>query len=393
MRLSILSFLAILVLAAAIPLFGQGLSPGAPGDRERAARMAGAMSARALAAQVLLTGIDGKGALDSGMIALLRRIPAGGIMLFRYNLAIEKKEVAPFLKAVSDTVIAGGGMAPFMAADHEGGSVHRFGEGVARLPAPLSYWEKSRAGDPHDDDKARRTTLLAVEEDAFRSGQEIRGLGITVNLAPVAEVLSNENRAFLDDRSYGPDAAFVEAACSAFIRGMERAGIACVLKHFPGNTGEDPHTNKSVITADKAALNETAIPMIRLLKRTEAPLSENTTMVMVSHAVVSAWDSKRSASLSDAVIGGWLRGELGFNGVVLADDFTMGAVALEPGEAAVEALIAGVDMVMAWPPNINAIHKAILAALTEGRLSRQRLEEAASRIIYEKIRLGLLGNE
>ena len=127
-------------------------------------------------------------------------------------------------------------------------------------------------------------------------------------------------------------------------------------------------------------------PMIRLLKSPRAPA------VMVSHVLVPAWDGERSASLSPAVIGSWLRGELGFGGVVLADDFAMGAVssARTPGEAAVEALNAGVDMLMAWPFNINAIHAAILEALREGRLPRARLEDAAARIIYEKLRLGIV---
>jgi beta-N-acetylhexosaminidase len=367
-------------LLSLIPLFGEA-SP-----REAAVLLARALDDRALAAQVLLTGIDGKGVLNGDMIALLRRIPAGGIMLFRYNLSIKKTEVAPFLKTVSDTIVSGGGIPPFMAVDHEGGYVHRFGEGVTRLPTPLSYREK--AGENAGGGGARQAALNAVEEDAFRSGQEIRGLGITVNLAPVAEVLSDENKAFLDDRSYGPDADFVEAACAAFIRGMERAGILCAVKHFPGNTGEDPHTRKSVITADKSMLNEMAAPMIGLLK------SPRPLMVMVSHVLVSAWDSGRSASLSSAVIGAWLRREIGFTGVVLADDFAMGAVssARDPAEAAVEALNAGVDMVMAWPLNINAIHAAILAALREGRLPRRRLEDAVARIIYEKIRLGLISD-
>jgi beta-N-acetylhexosaminidase len=81
---------------------------------------------------------------------------------------------------------------------------------------------------------------------------------------------------------------------------------------------------------------------------------------------------------------------MGFNGVILADDFAMGAVTRNPGEAAVEALNAGVDMLMAWPLNINAIHTAILDALREGRLSRARLEDAAARIVYEKLRLGIV---
>ncbi|MDR3336539.1 MAG: glycoside hydrolase family 3 protein, partial [Treponema sp.] len=115
-------------------------------------------------------------------------------------------------------------------------------------------------------------------------------------------------------------------------------------------------------------------------------------MVMVSHVLVPAWDAERSASLSPRVIRDWLRGELGFNGLILADDFSMGAVssAKSAGEASVEALIAGVDMVMTWPFNFTAVHRAILSSLRNGELSRERLREAAERIIYEKIRSGLI---
>ncbi|MDR2052809.1 MAG: glycoside hydrolase family 3 protein, partial [Treponema sp.] len=215
MRRAVFPLFAVFLLAVPIPLFA-GESPRENVLREKAAQLAKRLDDRVLAAQVLLTGIDGKGSLDNGMRALLRRIPAGGIMLFRYNLSIKKTGIAPFLKAVSDTVSAGGGVVPFMAVDHEGGYVHRFGDGVARLPAPLAYWEKARTGEEgRAGGNTRQEVLAGLEEDAFRSGEEIRGLGITLNLAPVAEVLTDGNRAFLDDRSYGPDAAFVEAACAA----------------------------------------------------------------------------------------------------------------------------------------------------------------------------------
>jgi beta-N-acetylhexosaminidase len=385
MRRAFFPFQAAFLLAVLIPL-SAGENPLDDPLRLRAVQLAKGLDDRALAAQVLLTGIDGKGSLEDGMKALLRRVPAGGIMLFRYNLSVEKPEIAPFLEDAAAAVRAGSGITPFIAVDHEGGSVHRFGEGVARLPAPLAYWEKTRAAEEESaGGTARQEALARVEEDAFRSGEEIRSLGITLNLAPVAEVLTDGNKAFLDNRSYGPDAAFVEAACAAFIRGMEKAGILCAVKHFPGNTGEDPHKGQSVLAGDRGELNRVAAPMIRLLKIPHPPV------VMVSHALAPAWDRERSASLSPEVIGSWLRGEIGFSGVVLADDFMMGAVssARDPRAAAIEALNAGVDLLMAWPSGLAAVHAAILAALREGRLPRARLEEAAARIIYEKLRLGI----
>ncbi|MDR1317514.1 MAG: hypothetical protein LBK13_11650, partial [Spirochaetales bacterium] len=115
----LLVFFAASLLASAIPL-SAGEGPRETKLRERAARLAGSLDDRALAAQVLLTGIDGKGRIDSDMAELLSRIPAGGVMLFRYNLSVDKEEIAPFLRTVSDTVISGCGIAPLLAVDHEG---------------------------------------------------------------------------------------------------------------------------------------------------------------------------------------------------------------------------------------------------------------------------------
>jgi beta-N-acetylhexosaminidase len=382
---------AVLLIAArlffASPLFAQ-----APAPEAEALRIARAMTGHELAAQVLLTGIDGKGTLSADMAALLGAVPAGGIMLFRYNLSVKKEEIAPFLAQIraaaalsgaADEARSGARIAPFIAVDHEGGLVHRFGEGVGRLPPPLSYWEQVQNG--QDRDRA----VQGIEEAAYRSGAELYGLGITVNLAPIGETLSPGNRAFLGSRSYGPDPAFVEAAAAAFIRGMGRAGIVCVIKHFPGNSGEDPHRRGVSLAGDRAVLDTLVAPMAALLRPGRAVPPP---LVMVSHARVPAWDAERSASLSPAVISRWLRGELGFNGVVLADDFSMaGSTERDSGEAVVAALNAGVDMVMCWPSTVRGTHQAILAALAGGRIARERLVEAAARIITVKMRAGLVG--
>jgi beta-N-acetylhexosaminidase len=363
--------------------------------REYAAQLARSMDDKTLAAQTILTGIDGDGVLKDDMKALLKRVPAGGLMLFKYNLTAPKSLTASFLAAAGEAAsssasLNGGGVniPPFIAVDHEGGQVHRFGEGLRRLPSPLSYWEMARA-------RGWDTALAYVEAGARISGRELRSLGITMNLAPVAETLTEENRAFLGARSYGPDPAFVEKAAAAFIRGMAGVrpqaggGISCVVKHFPGNTGTDPHTEALSLNAGREELERMTAPMAALI-RSGVPA------IMVSHALVPSWDPDAIASLSPRIIGSRLRGELGFKGIVLADDFSMaaaGGAAVRPqaaGQQAALALTAGVDMVMAWPGNLRSVHAAILEALRQGRLSRERLEEAAGRIIYEKLRLGLI---
>ncbi|MDR3334753.1 MAG: glycoside hydrolase family 3 protein [Treponema sp.] len=358
--------------------------------REQAARIAALMDDQLLAGQVLMTGIDGNAVLGETMEDLLQASPPGGIMLFKYNLDAEKDRVRFFLEACSALIAAaacpepapGGetGIAPFIAVDHEGGQVFRFGPEVGRLPAAVSFWETAQSA-------GRDYALHAVEEGAYRSGQEIRDLGITMNLAPVAEILDEENGLFLDTRSYGPDPVFVEAAAAAFIRGMEAAGIACVVKHFPGNTGADPHSGRAVLSVDGEVLDRMVQPFAALIHRVKP------SGMMVSHIVVPAWDGEHNASLSPRVIQDWLRGSLGFTGILLADDFSMGAVAvfgLSPEDAAVEALNAGIDMVMTWPRNLSTVHGAILAAVQEGRLPRERLRQAVERILFEKIRYGLV---
>lgn len=348
-------------------------------SREQAVRMAAAMEDRLLAAQVIMAGVDGNGGLGEPMRALLRAVPAGGIMLFSYNLQVEKEDIHPFLETLS-VLVAEPGTAPFIAVDHEGGSVHRFGTAIERLPPPLSFWDMAQI-------EGKEYALAMVEASARRSGGELRALGITMNLAPVAEVLTGENRLFLDDRSYGPDAAFVEDAAAAFVRGMSAAGIACVVKHFPGNTGVDPHRAAPLLPGDRETLDRMIRPFAGLIRRV-SPAA-----LMVSHGIVPAWDETRNASLSAPVIRGWIREDLGFTGIVLADDFSMGALAalgLSPEEAAVEALKAGVDMVMTWPKDLKGLHGAILGALGRGVLSRERLREAAAHILFEKIRYGLI---
>jgi beta-N-acetylhexosaminidase len=214
-------------------------------------------------------------------------------------------------------------------------------------------------------------------------------LGINLNLAPVAEYLNNENRDFLENRSYGSDPDFTAQAAAAFIVGMEQAGIRCVVKHFPGSAGPDPHRFPSVLTGDKAALAGLVSPIAALIRGGQARA------IMVSHSAVPAWDSA-IASLSPAVMGIWLRQELGFDGLIICDDFSMASAggqasaeghgSLNPENAAVLSLAAGADMVLVWPPDLRRTHRAIMAALDDGRLPRERLRKAAERIIFEKVR-------
>jgi beta-N-acetylhexosaminidase len=399
-------------------------APLAGGDR--AARFAAALDNSALAAQVIMSGVDGSSRLDQDMGRILRECSPGAIMLFRYNLNTPKEDArrfiaqcveaaalspvlpadAPAAPSAAPSADPGGVLPspapaalvpaapvvpvvipPLVAADHEGGQVHRFGPGITRLP-PAASWEElaQREG--------RGAALAALEAAAYASGQEIRNLGLTLSLAPVAEPLNEDNRLFLEDRGFSAEAGFTAAAAAAYIRGMERAGVGCVAKHFPGNSGADPHTTAAALFGSREELARAVSPFAALIRDASSgvPQAPHVAGIMVSHVLVPAWDPERIGSFSPVLINQWLRGDLGFRGIVLADDFSMAASSsrVSPEEAAVLSLAAGVDMVMAWPSGLRKLHGAILAALEQGILTRPRLEEAAARIIAEKIRLGLL---
>jgi beta-N-acetylhexosaminidase len=382
------------VLFAALLVLPAGAGDRAALRREEALRLARRLDDRALAAQVILAGLEGKNYLSPELRGILERVPAGGVLLFRHNLNAPKERVRVFIAELSELITAAGGgvtggaasgppeagIPPFVAVDHEGGQVHRFGLGVERLPAAESWRAMAER-------EGREKALAALEEASRRSAGEIRSLGITFNLAPVAEILNDENRLFLGSRSFGPDGDFVEAAAAVFVKAMDGAGIASALKHFPGNSAQDPHGAPGRLDAPGEELSRMTRPFAGVIR------SRNPSAVMVSHVVVTAWDRENNASLSKKVITGKLRGELGFEGIILADDFSMAAVAsrgLGPGEAAVAALNAGADMIMAWPPTILGVHAAILKALEDGSLGRERLREAAARIIAEKLRYALI---
>jgi beta-N-acetylhexosaminidase len=370
-----------------------------------ARRVAEALDDRQLAAQVIISGIDGRGQLSQDMITLLTECPAGGIMLFRYNLIADTDTIRDMV-AYSAALVASGasvelppvespsiekgetdgkkevtGILPFVAVDHEGGAINRFRPGVADLPPAYSYWETAQ-------NKGRNVAVTQIAADSYYAGRTIGGLGVNLNFAPVAEYLNQNNSVFLQDRAYGPDPAFAADAAGAFIAGMDLAGVLCAVKHFPGSAGDDPHLFSSVLPGDREAVAELAAPFESLAR------DGRVRAIMVSHSLVSSRDSVNVASLSPAVMGGWLRQEWGFEGLIICDDFSMaaagGASAGRPETLAVQSLAAGADMVLVWPPDLRRTHREIQAALNDGRLSRERLREAAVRIILEKMKMGLI---
>jgi beta-N-acetylhexosaminidase len=341
--------------------------------RDRAIALRSALSLEQEAAQVLLIGVDGKGRPAESSLELIAGFPAGGVILFGFNLSGRASELGDFTADLQDAMARNGtGIPLFVAIDHEGGSVFRFhSNDITRLPPPL---ELALRGPDYAGEIGRA------------AGEELRALGVNMVLGPIVELLTADNAKFLGNRSFGRDPKRVDAVAGAFIDGLQSAGLAAVAKHFPGNADADPHAELPVLAADRAALERDYLP------RFAQAIARGVGGVMLSHVMLPALDAKRPATLSPTVVGGELKGALGFQGVALTDDLYMKALTAKeaPERAAVEALAAGDDLLMlSTDSGATRIRDAIVRAVKAGILPRERLDDAVLRCISLKLRFGM----
>jgi beta-N-acetylhexosaminidase len=202
------------------------------------------------------------------------------------------------------------------------------------------------------------------------TGRALRRLGITTNLAPVADV---DHGSFLGSRSFGSDPGAVARAACAFAAGLQATGVDATLKHFPGlgraarNTDEQAVT----VTASAAALRADLEPYRRCAPRVG--------LVMLSNATYAALDPRRPAVFSRRIGVDLLRGELGFRGVTISD--TLAAPGVSSTTTAVRATRAGVDMLLYPDERVSALaYRNVLRAARAGRLDRGAILASAARI-------------
>lgn len=273
------------------------------------------------------------------------------------------------LQAAAARLPAGRDGAPLLiGTDQEYGTVTRIREGITALPSAMA---------------AGAARQPALTEQAWRvAGAELAALGINLDFAPVADVLGARS-AVIGSRSYGSDPTAVAEQVAAAVRGLESAGVAATLKHFPGHghTVADSHSELPVLTQDTAALAARDLPPF------EAGIAAGASAVMSGHLDVRALDPGIPATFSRTVLVDLLRHRLGFDGVVVTDAMNMApARRWSAGEAAVRAINAGNDLIL-MPPDVAGAYHGLLAGLRDGTLSRDRLVDAATRVLTLKYRL------
>jgi beta-N-acetylhexosaminidase len=262
---------------------------------------------------------------------------------------------------------------PLVGIDVEGGSVVRF----RWSPQPVSARSLGR----------RRDADYAKEQ--FETiGKKLMSVGINLDLAPVLDVSENPMDTFLETRIISEDASITAAIGSAIIEGLHAGGCLSSAKHFPGHggTNEDSHAVTPVVDKTLEALKSyDLVPFV-------SAIESGVDAIMTSHVLYPALDATDIASMSKPILTDLLRGEMGFDGLIISDDFRMEGLTTryEVGDAAVRFLLAGGDVILcgAVSDKQQAIVEALNSAAADGRLTQERIDESVKRVLLKKLSLG-----
>jgi len=299
---------------------------------------------------------------------------AGGYIFFSYNIADSREQMQKYITSIRDYCENNNNIQPYLCVDQEGGWVSRLKKLNPKLPS--------------NEEVARDYDITGTYQLYTAQAAGMKALGFDMNLAPVVEVCTDDNKDFLDGRSFGELSKVINYG-RACLNAYENNGIATVLKHFPGNTNTDPHTG----------LPEITLPEEELLKSIESfreLVSYNPAAVLMSHARTSAIDSGVPACLSKVWVTDILRKEYGYEGLIFSDDIFMGALAdngYPPEEAAIRAVEAGVDCIMISEKRFAKAGKVLYNRAKEDAAFEAKINQAVKRIIKYKLEAGLIDGQ
>lgn len=324
------------------------------------------MSLEELVGQLFLARCPGSttGAAD------VQRYHLGGYILFGRDFSGQTPQ------SVTQTIASyqsASAVPLLIAVDEEGGTVTRVSSQsqfrATKFPSPRNLYNSGG--------------LSLILQTEIEKCQLLRSLGINVNMAPVCDITTDPN-AFMYKRSIGQDPKTTGTVIAGIVKTMAEYQVGSVLKHFPGyGNNTDTHTGIAIDSRSlESLLQNDLVPF-------QSGIQAGCGAILISHTIVECLDSDCPASLSPKVIA-FLRGTMGFDGVIMTDDLAMQAITdlYGSGESAVMALEAGCDLLCST--NYATQYKAVLKAVQSGRLSEEQLRASAARILRWKHALGLI---
>lgn len=319
-----------------------------------------------------LTGVGTVIAAGETTREAIHDYPVGGLIYFEQNLR-DPEQVKEMLANTQKYVMERIGIPMFLSVDEEGGTVTRF----ANNEKFDLEWigNMSAVGETGDTEAAR--------DVGVRIGSFLADLGMNMDNAPVADVLSNSANTVIGDRSFGSDSALVAKMALAEYQGLKEQGIIGVYKHFPGHgaTEADTHEGYAYTEATlEAMLSEDLVPF-------NYGIDNGVQVIMAAHiACPNVTGDDTPASLSYCMLTEVLREQMGYEGIIMTDGLNMGAIVNQytSAEAAVKAITAGADLLL-MPADFRAAYEGVLEAVRNGDISEKRIDESVRRILELKI--------
>lgn len=297
----------------------------------------------------------------------------GGVLLFSYNIADSSNKVINYLASIQDYYIKKNSLPPFISIDHEGGTVNRLRKICSTLPSSKEITE--------------RISTKEAYELYLNQANQLNALGINVNLAPVIEIQTEDNKDFLGTRTFG-SLDNVSKYASKAISAYSEAGVYSVVKHFPGNTNEDPH---NVLPKINVSYDE--FYNLYLLPFKKVFEEDNTIGVLMSHVDFAEFSDNIPSCLSSKMINEYLVETLDYQGLVFSDDICMSSLVNNGYKSELSVIMAidsGVNIIMTsdkiFYPLVDIIKEHVLT--NDSLLSK--IEESNRKIIKKKIDLKII---
>lgn len=326
--------------------------------------------------QLVIVGLDGT-EMNGFAKKMIQDYKVGGFILFKDNINNAQQTLA-LLNELKQTNTSND-IPLWLSVDQEGGRVSRMSSEFVKIPA---------AGQVASADSLTYTNGIGKA-----LGTELKALGFNLDFAPVLDINSNPKNPVIGDRSYGSTPDQVTAHGLEALDGITSEGVAAVVKHFPGHgdTSVDSHYDLPLVHKSLEELEK-----FELIPFKEA-IEHDVDAIMVAHLLMMDLDTKHPASISDAVINDLLREKLGYDGVVITDDMTMGGLlnGNKIGDASVTAVNAGADIVLVSHEEklrIEALD-ALRQAVHSGEISEERLNESVYRVLSLKQKYKLTDNQ
>ena len=301
--------------------------------------------------------------------------PVGGIVYMADNLT-DPEQTTTMLSNMQEIARERTGLPVFLCVDEEGGSVARIaGNDAFGVTDVGNMSDIGASGDVQNAYNAGSTI-----------GSYLAALGFNVDFAPVADVLTNPDNQVIGQRSFGSDAQTVAGMVTSELQGLSAAGLDGMVKLFPGHGGTSGDSHDGAVSTDKTLEELMAEELVPF----QSAIDGGVNFVMVGHiSAPNVTGDNAPATLSKVLIADVLRGQMGYNGIVITDAMNMEAITgfYNSDKAAVLAVTAGADMIL-MPADYNTAYTGILNAVNDGTITEERINESVTRIVKAKLAMG-----